>query len=160
MNKAFLIVHMHEFYLQKALEADRLVGSLMGAITLCKDANMPLYIGNLVLNSETEELHPMLRREADKNPLAKYFYGRQGDIFMGTGLETTLRLGKIDDIIIGGVYANACAKSAAKSAKLRGFGISTSPALLSDTTEEEFRKAMEYYRANGRVEDNYFRLFR
>ena len=70
-----------------------------------------------------------------------------------------LRERDVNTIVFMGVYTSRCVIASAKSAKLQGFNIETSPELISDYKTLDADNALNWFRQNGQYQEHFEDLF-
>jgi hypothetical protein len=69
--------------------------------------------------------------------------------------ESWLRERDVNTLVVMGGYTGRCVISSARSAKIRGFNIETSPELVVGYKTQEDNIALEWFKLNGEYQEHY-----
>ena len=134
-NLGVLMIDMQEIYLTNVRKKERLMEAQSKVLKICEEKDIPVGVLEMKDRGKTD---PYLNSLIEKVPRNVTIEKPEYDGFLRTGLYdklSELGINRGDSIYFMGVYARACVKDTARTARDLGFKIATSQDVIANESD-------------------------
>ena len=145
-----ILVDMQTSFVQELREGelDRIVPKQLATLKHCKQFGIPVVVLELDASYYGETIKVLIG-EAKKNPYFRLIGKEFNSGFIGTDLDSHLKLLGAKKLFIMGINADFCVKKTADDAIKRGYEIITSNEVISGQYCHSKSNSVDWFKSNG-----------